>query len=148
MEDDVRAITDLVFTYAELFDTGDFDGFGRLFEHGAFRPAGYAGAEFHGSEAVANLIRSSVLLYDGIPSTKHAISNVIVRLNGDTAGAQAYFTLMQARPDFPLQTIMAGRYRDRFEKVGGSWRYTDHEIFLDLIGDVSKHLGIPIADQA
>ncbi|MFY9587597.1 MAG: nuclear transport factor 2 family protein [Actinomycetota bacterium] len=146
MEDAVRAITDLVFTYAELFDAGDFDGFGRLFEHGTFRTAGVTNSEFRGSEAVTKLIRSSVLLYDGIPSTKHAISNVIVHVDGDSADARAYFTLMQALPDFPLQTIMAGRYHDRFEKVDGSWRYTDHEISLDLIGDLSKHIGIPLPD--
>jgi 3-phenylpropionate/cinnamic acid dioxygenase small subunit len=146
VDDDARAITDLVFTYAELFDTGDFERFGRLFEHGVFRTAGVAHSEFRGSEAVTKLIRSSVLLYDGVPSTKHAISNVIVRVDGDTADARAYFTLMQALPDLPLQTIMAGRYHDRFEKVDGSWRYTDHQITLDLIGDLSKHIGVPIPD--
>jgi hypothetical protein len=38
--------------------------------------------------------------------------------------------------------IIAGRYHDRFERVGGEWQFADRLIFSDLIGDLSHHLTI------
>lgn len=140
--DDVQAIKNLIFTYAELFDAGDWEGFGRLFEHGTFRPAGFD-ASFEGSEAVAEMIRGSVALYDGSPATKHQITNTLIEIDGDTAAARSYFSVLQARPELPLQPVMAGRYHDRFERIDGRWRYADHVIFLDLIGDVRYLTTIP-----
>ena len=142
MIDDVQAIKNVLYSYAELLDSGDVDGFGRLFEHATLRPAGFD-IEFRGADAVAEMIRNVVAFYDGIPATKHVLSNVIVEVDGDSAGARSYFTVFQARPELPLQPILAGRYHDRFERIDGRWRYTDHVIHLDLIGDVSRHNAPP-----
>jgi hypothetical protein len=35
------------------------------------------------------------------------------------AHAEAYYTLFQALPDFPLQPIACGRYKDRFKRQDG-----------------------------
>ena len=48
--------------------------------------------------------------------------------------------MLQARPDLPLQVIIAGRYHDAFAEVDGAWRFTDRLIFSDLVGDLSHHL--------
>jgi hypothetical protein len=48
--------------------------------------------------------------------------------------------VLQARPDFPLQPIIAGQYADRFAKLGGAWRFTERIIHPDLIGDLSRHM--------
>ena len=48
--------------------------------------------------------------------------------------------MLQARPDLPLQMIIAGRYHDAFARVDGAWRFTDRLIFSDLVGDLSHHL--------
>jgi 3-phenylpropionate/cinnamic acid dioxygenase small subunit len=140
--DDVQAIKNLLFRYAELIDFGDVDGVGALFEHATYRTAGFERAELRGAEAVADQIRSLVILYDGTPSTKHVISNVIVEIDssGDGASARSYFTVLQSRPDLPLQPILAGRYQDRFERVGGVWRFTDRLIHIDFVGNVSRHV--------
>jgi SnoaL-like domain len=70
------------------------------------------------------------------------ISNVTIELADDrtTATARSYFTVLQARPDFPLQPVIAGRYYDRFERVDDVWRFADRQIIPDLIGDLSRHL--------
>jgi 3-phenylpropionate/cinnamic acid dioxygenase small subunit len=83
-----------------------------------------------------------VILYDGSPSTKHVISNVTIEItdDGSAATARSYFTVLQARPDFPLQLIIAGRYQDRFERVDGRWRFADRQIIPDLVGDLSRHM--------
>jgi len=140
MQSDTDHIIALVHEYARRLDSGDLDGVAALFEHAVLgssvREARMRGAE----EARRNY--DGVVLYDGIPSTKHVITNVTVKIadGGSEATAHSYFTVLQARPDFPLQPIIAGQYADRFEKVGGRWRFSERIIHPDLIGDLSRHM--------
>jgi 3-phenylpropionate/cinnamic acid dioxygenase small subunit len=88
----------------------------------------------------------SVHLYDGIPSTKHLITNVSVEVDDDrrSARARSYYTALQARPELPLQPIIAGRWHDRFERDGDQWRFADRLIYADLVGDLRFHIkGLP-----
>jgi SnoaL-like domain len=70
---------------------------------------------------------------------------VTIEITGDgtAATARSYFIALQARPDFPLQPIIAGRCNDRFERVDGRWRFADRQIIPDLMGDLSRHLRTP-----
>ena len=139
-DDAVEAIRALVHRYAELLDGGDLNGVARLFTHSTWGSPG-RGQPLRGEEQVRRAY-DGVILYDGSPSTKHVISNVSIEIaaDGATATARSYFTVLQARPDFPLQPIIAGRYHDRFERVEGRWRFADRQIIPDLIGDLSRHL--------
>jgi hypothetical protein len=138
--DDLEAIRGLIHRYAELIDLGRLDELAALFEHSTWSSPG-RGEPLRGTEQVLHAY-DGVIMYDGIPSTKHVISNVSVELadDGATAAARSYFTVLQARPDLPLQPIIAGRYHDRFERADGGWRFTDRVIIPDLIGDLSRHL--------
>ena len=137
--DDVEAIRALVHEYAERIDTGDLDGLAAMFADATWGSPG-RGTPLRGTEQVRQGY-DGVILYEGIPCTKHVISNVTIELTGErTAAARSYFTVLQARPDFPLQPIIAGRYHDRFERVDGRWRFADRQIIPDLIGDLSQHL--------
>jgi ketosteroid isomerase-like protein len=139
--DDVEAIRALIHEYAELIDTGDLDAVAALFTHGTWSSPG-RGAPLRGAEQVRRAYDGVILYDDGTPRTKHVISNVTIEIAGDGAEATArsYFTVLQARPDFPLQPIIAGRYHDRFERVEGRWRFVDRQIIPDLMGDLSRHL--------
>ena len=57
---------------------------------------------------------------DGTPGTKHVTTNLIIEIDDQATGAAArsYFTVLQAVPGLPLQPILAGRYRDRFQRAG------------------------------
>jgi ketosteroid isomerase-like protein len=133
MTDDVQAIKNLVYSYAELLDAGDLDGIGAMFERAEVRMS-ESDYEIRGSDAMRSLIADTVQLYDGIPRTKHVITNVIVEIDADgcTATARSYYTALQEHPDLPLQPILAGRWHDRLEKRDGQW--------LILAGNVSRHL--------
>ncbi len=113
MSDAVQQISDLMFRYAELFDTGQFDEFAALFEHGQWHKAE------PGAAAARQWITDNVRLYDGLTHTKHVTTNVVVDVDEDagTATATAYVTIFQALPDFPLQPIFSGRYQDRLTGV-------------------------------
>jgi 3-phenylpropionate/cinnamic acid dioxygenase small subunit len=140
LTDDVEAIRALIHRYAELIDLGDLDAVAELFTHGSWSSPG-RGTPLRGAEQVRHAY-DGVILYDGIPSTKHVISNVTIEIadDGTTASARSYFTVLQGRPDFPLQPVIAGRYHDQFERGGDAWRFADRQIIPDLIGDLSHHL--------
>lgn len=141
MSDDVQAIKNLIFSYAELLDTGDLERVGRLFERATLRMHGAEGA-LQGAEAVQQLLETAVIRYDGIPSTKHLVSNVLVEVDDDrrSASARSYYTALQARPELPLQPILAGRWHDRFERRGDQWSFSDRLIYTDLVGDLRFHV--------
>lgn len=140
LTDDVEAVRALIHEYAELIDHGELDALAALFTHGTWSSPG-RGTPLRGAEQVRRAY-DGVILYDGIPGTKHVISNVTIEIADDRTGATArsYFTVMQTRPDFALQPVIAGRYHDRFDRVDDVWRFADRQIIPDLIGDLSHHL--------
>jgi ketosteroid isomerase-like protein len=141
--EDVEAIRALIHEYAERIDGGDLDGLAALFADATWGSPG-RGESLRGTDQVRHAY-DGVILYDGIPCTKHVISNVTIEISEDGAAATArsYFTVLQARPDLPLQAIIAGRYQDRFERVDDRWRFADRQIVPDLIGDLSRHMRNP-----
>jgi hypothetical protein len=135
----VQEITSMVYRYCELFDTGQLDEFAAQFEHGQWHKAD------RGAAAARQWIDDHVHLYEGLPRTKHVTTNLLVEVDEETgtAVAQSYITVLQALPDFPLQPIFAGRYRDRFARVDGRWCWTRREVIGDLYGEVSHHVRTP-----
>ncbi len=140
MSEAVRDIEALVYGYAERMDAGDFSGVAALFADAEYRAAG--GPALRGAAALQSTLESIVRTYDGIPSTKHVTTNLVVEIAPDGASAtgRSYFTVLQALPDFPLQVVVAGRYHDRFTLRGGSWSFSEREVWMDLVGDLSRHL--------
>jgi len=132
----LETLTAMIYRYCELFDTGDFDEFARQFEHGRWHRAE------PGAQATRQWIADHVITYEASPRTKHSTTNLVVEVDEDagTATAQSYVTVLQAAPDFPLQAVFAGRYRDRFERVDGQWRWRERAVISDLIGDISHHV--------
>ncbi len=137
---DTDAITALVMSYADRIDGGDLDGVAALFEHATWR-GDATGQVLHGA-AEARRVYDHVVLYDGIPRTKHVITNLVIDIDdgGTTASARCSFTVLQGvMPGEPIQVILCGRYLDRFEKADGGWRFTDRRFAPDLIGDQRRH---------
>jgi SnoaL-like domain len=141
-----EAIERLILGYAERIDRGDFAGVGELFADGVVAgPDGTALAR--GSDAVRRLYERTTRRYaDGTPRTKHQTTNLIVEVDepAGRARARSYFTVLQGLPDFPLQPIVAGRYEDRFERAPAGWRFAERRMFVELVGDVSRHLLIAL----
>jgi hypothetical protein len=135
------AILQLMNKYTYLIDGGDLEGFASLFEHASFHVLGDPAGALIGREGVLSLVEN-VTMYDGVPHTKHVMTNVQIDIgdSGNSATAQSYVTVFQALPpDFPLQAIFIGHYHDVFEQTDGEWRFRSREISPDLIGDLSRH---------
>ena len=139
--DDVRALSIIIYSYAELLDLGDLQGCARLFTRAVLRVAG-ADDALEGADAVREYLESTVQLYDGVPGTKHLVTNLIVDIDDDrrSATARSYYVAFQARPELPLQPILAGRWHDRFERDADEWWLIERLIHPDLTGDIRFHI--------
>jgi hypothetical protein len=144
MEPAYAAIARLVFGYADRLDAGDLAGMAALFEGARLRTASGDGATFTGAAEVLAAFAGSVQRFeDGTPSTKHVTTNLLVDADEEegTASARSYFTVLQSRPELPLQPIVAGRYEDTFARgEDGRWHFTDRLIVIEHVGDVRYHL--------
>jgi 3-phenylpropionate/cinnamic acid dioxygenase small subunit len=141
-------IANLLYRYAECIDTGDLAGAAALFEHARIK---VGPGDTIDAAALLGIWKSLIVMYDGTPRTKHVTTNPIIEVeeNAGTATCRSYYTVLQQTEGLPLQTIVAGRYHDRFERVGGPegrWRFCYRDLTLiDLVGDVSRHLAHPIS---
>ena len=148
MSTDTEKIASLIYSYAERIDAGDLPGVADLFADATYRSQ--AGTEYRGAAAVLEILRRMVILYDGSPRTKHVTTNLVIDVDDAASRAQArsYYTVFQATEALPMQSIIAGRYHDRFSREGSVWHFTDRLIFIDLVGDLTHHLrvGLPRTD--
>ena len=149
MVDSARDIENLIYTYAERIDAGDFPGVAGLFTHGRIQSAAPDGPVTiaTGNDEVLELYRSTTRLHDdGTPRTRHLTTNVMVRLDdgGGSASARSYFTVIQQVDDRALQPIISGRYDDRFHVVDAHWWFETRIMQVDLLGDLSHHLLQPL----
>ncbi len=135
-------ITNLLYRYNELIDSGDLTGAVALFKHAQVKLT--TSNELQGYEACLAFLQRAVIIYpDGTPKTKHLVTNPILEIDeaGGTAASRSQYTVFQATDELPLQVIAGGRYHDRFERVDGQWRFVYRDYTLaDLRGNTSQHL--------
>jgi 3-phenylpropionate/cinnamic acid dioxygenase small subunit len=139
-----RSIQNLIARYAFLVDDGDFAGLGALLDHAEFS---LGATRVHGAAAVEALARAALQTYaDGTPRTRHVTTNLLIDIDepAGTAHSRAYFTVFQQTDGFALQPIASGRYRDRFELHGDTWRFASRQVSTDLVGDISHHRRTPV----
>ena len=138
--DDIAAITALVHRYADLLDGGDIEGVVALFASATWRSAA-RGEVLRGHDEIKS-VYDRVILYDGIPRTRHLMTNLIIELDegGDEASGRLSFTVLQKADDAsPLAAVVSGRYHDRYRRGPDGWHFTDRLFIVDLVGDQSRH---------
>jgi ketosteroid isomerase-like protein len=134
-----EAIRNLLGTYCEVMDAGDWEGLGALFADGAFLAE--KGREIaRGQQAISSLWTAMVRRYDGSPRTRHLVTGPVIEVDGDTAVCRSSFLALQAPPEGSLMPVAAGRYRDTFACTDGVWHFTSRQFFLEQEGDMSKHM--------
>jgi 3-phenylpropionate/cinnamic acid dioxygenase small subunit len=127
-------IENLLAKYCRLYDEGDLDGYADLFRHGSIS----------GMRTPAEIVawhRRNVIYYDGSPKVRHVISNLELEID-DTSGfasGRCYVVVYQALPDFPLQALLIGSYRDKFRRIDGRWHFIDRQFDRHLTGNYSRH---------
>ncbi len=148
MAESAREIENLIYRYARRIDAGDLEGLAELFAHGRILASPDAPPEHAvvGRDAVLALYRATVRIHeDGTPRTRHVTSNVAVEFpEGELPRARSVYTVFQQLEGFPLQPIVTGRYDDRFHEVDGRWWFESRTMFVDMKGDLSRHLKIDL----
>ncbi len=137
---DVEEIEALVYRYAELLDGGDLDAVVDLFAAATWRSAA-TGAVLRSPEEI-RAVYDRIVLYDGTPRTRHLMNNLTIDLveGADEATGRCYYTVLQGiDAGAPIQTILAGRYHDRYRRGPGGWQFADRLFIIDLAGDQSRH---------
>ena len=140
---DATALTNLLYTYAELIDAARFDEVGRLMARCTFFHADDDTPLVRGADAIADYYRSANRVHaDGTLRTKHVTTNPIIDIDidGDTASVRSMYTVLQQTDTLALQPIIAGRYHDRFARTDDGWAFTERRFFVDLVGDLGQHL--------
>lgn len=136
------AIENLLHTYAERIDAGDFAGVGELFADATILgPDGTPVAE--GAIATQRLYEKTTRRYeDGTPRTRHVTSNLILEVDepAGEANGRCTYIVFQSLPGFPLQPIVTGRYHDEFSRDEHGWRFRERRMFVDMAGNLSRHL--------
>ena len=84
-------------------------------------------------------------------TTQHAVSNVVIELDGPVAWVESAFTATHVRPPGdgfgePFLDTFWGRYVDRFEKRDGVWAIASREVVHDwserrACGPLMPHAG-------
>lgn len=136
------AIANLVSSYAERIDHGDFEGLGALFEHAIVTSEG-TDIESRGAAEVLAMYEGWTRRFpDGTPRTKHVTTNLIIEVDddGERGTCRSYFMVFQQTDELALQPIIGGRYHDEFAVIDGAWHFTRRHMFSELFGDLSHHL--------
>ena len=147
MADAAREIENLLYTYAERIDAGDLEGVADLFPHGRILPSPEPIAPariVRAARRVLALYRASTRLYeDGTPRTRHVTTNAIVEVD-DGAQTRRRAQLLHRLPadsrTSRCSRSSAGRYHDTFQRIDGRWWFDTRMMFVDLVGDLSRHL--------
>jgi hypothetical protein len=135
---DVDEITALIHEYAFRLDHGDLDGVAALFARAELRST--RNDRVLRGKTEARTLYDPVIVYDdGTPRTVHQLTNVSVQVDGSTAQARSYFTVLQVT-NLGLHPILVGEYRDQFARIDGRWEFTERIFDPRLFGDLSGHM--------
>lgn len=138
--DEKDAIRETMARYAYALDACRFDEVAGLFaEHGEW-VTNYGAAR--GRTEIAALLDGVVPKPGEGPQRKHYITNIVIKLAGDHASAEATSDYLVVR-DSPhgLMAVMGGRYKDRFVKRAGGWQFARKELEHHIWGDMALKNG-------
>ena len=122
------AIADVINSYCHIIDRRRWEDMGRCFHPDATYSYGFIDGDWQNFVTIARAVINPLRM------SHHKVGNMLIRVDGDRADAETYFTAYHRVPadspvDAPLpgtgveyDIIIAGRYIDRFERRGGDWR--------------------------
>jgi hypothetical protein len=125
---DEFALRKLVHTYCRAVDRGDFATLRELYHHDA--------VDAHGeisTGSVAGFLNTLEASRPHIRSMQHNITTVNFAVDGNAAEGEIYTIATHTfiAGDRDVDLIVGGRYLDKYEKRGGTWKIVDRMIVTD-----------------
>ena len=128
------AIRELMATYAQALDACRFADVGACFVGDGEWTTDYGAAR--GPAEIEAFIRGIVPVKGEGPQRKHYITNIIIRVDGDTASAVSDYLIIR-ESESGLIPVMGGTYKDRFVKTPAGWRFSRKELVHHIKGDMA-----------
>ena len=128
------AIRELMARYAQALDACRFADVAACFAPDGEWTTDYGAA--HGPAEVEAFIRGIVPVKGEGPQRKHYITNIIITVEGDRAGAVSDYLIIRESEN-GLIPVMGGTYRDRFVRTPAGWRFSRKELVHDIKGDMA-----------
>ena len=136
--DEKDAIRELMARYAQSMDAGRFADVAALFTENAVWTTSYGTAQ--GRAEIEAMFERNVPKKGEGPQRKHYITNIIIKLDGDTASAVSDYLVVR-ESERGLLPVMGGTYRDTFVKRAGEWQFARKELQHDIVGDMALKNG-------
>jgi len=68
----------------------------------------------------------------------HTVHNERIAINDDAATGECYFELTAKQPDGDEAVVGAGRYVDRYRRVGAAWRFSERNAIIFYIAPLAE----------
>jgi uncharacterized protein (TIGR02246 family) len=131
---DKDAIREVMAAYCHALDACRFADVATLFADDGVWTTDYGEAE--GRVAIEQMLRSIVPVKGEGPQRKHYITNIIIKVNGDSADSISdYLVVRESGAD--LMPVMGGTYKDQWVRQDGTWRFKRKELVHDISGDMA-----------
>ena len=132
------AIRELMATYAQALDACRFADVAACFAPDGEWSTDYGAAR--GPAEIEAFIRGIVPVKGEGPQRKHYITNIIIKVDGETASAVSDYLIVR-EADAGLIPVMGGTYRDKFVKTPAGWRFSRKELEHHIAGDMALKNG-------
>jgi 3-phenylpropionate/cinnamic acid dioxygenase small subunit len=122
-----QKIADVLTRYSRGIDRCDLDTLSAVFWPDATADYG------SGRQNAQEWARATVAALKGMHRTQHAISNMLIDVDGDTARAETYCQAYHEidGKDGRIEMVVGGRYLDRLERRDGAWRIAERAYVMD-----------------
>ena len=131
---DKDAIREVMARYCHALDACRFADVAALFTPDGEWTTDYGAAV--GRAAIESLLRDTVPVKGEGPQRKHYITNIIIRIEGDTAHCVSDYLVVR-ESEHGLMPVMGGTYRDTFRRHDGGWFIGRKELVHDIAGDMA-----------
>lgn len=132
--EDKDTIREVMAAYCHAIDAGRFADVAGLFADDGIWTTDYG--EARGRAAIEQMLRSIVPVKGEGPMRKHYITNIIIKVDGDSAASVSdYLVVRESGPD--LIPVMGGTYKDEWVRQDGTWRFKRKELVHDIAGDLA-----------
>jgi hypothetical protein len=141
---DRQEITDQIYRYCRAMDRIDHELGYSIWHEGGIADYGH---NFQGTGR--GFIDHVCAQHAGLQQHSHQVSNIIIELDGDSAGSEAYVTatLRMLRESRVMQMTVISRYVDTWSRRDGRWAL-DHRIAVMEMDEMREVIPMMEHDRA
>jgi uncharacterized protein (TIGR02246 family) len=131
--EDKDAIRELMAAYCQALDACRFAEVASLFAEDGIWTTDYGEAQ--GRAKIEQMLSSIVPRKGEGPQRKHYITNIIIKVDGDSAKSVSDYLIIR-EDGKNLIPVMGGTYKDQWIRREGKWWFIRKELVHDIAGDM------------